>query len=268
MVVRDAFGFPVVGGFPEIDRKGMVEVDLLMVHAYAITLPRMMENAGRALAQLAARRYLAPEGGVLAGRHVVVLAGAGGNGGGAMTAARRLAGWGARVSLVLSGPAEAVAGVPGEQLAILGHMGILPGALPSGPADLILDGLIGYSLRGAPQGRAADLIGWANAQAAPVLSLDVPSGFDAEAGRMADPAIRADATLTLALPKRGMAGAEAAGRTGALYLADISVPPALYARLPVPLRVPPFPAADIIRLADGGQIRDQIGNAGSSKPKT
>ena len=264
-MVRDEYGLPVGAGFPEIDRKGMVEVDLLMVHAYAITLARMMENAGRALAELSRRRYLAPgDGAVLAGRHVVVLAGAGGNGGGAMTAARRLAAWGARISLVLSGPAAAVTGVPGEQLAILGHMGITPGDPPAAAADLVLDGLIGYSLRGAPQGRAADLIGWANAQTAPVLSLDVPSGFDAGTGRMADPAIRADATLTLALPKRGMTGPGAAGWTGALYLADISVPPALYARLSVPLTVPPFALGDIVRL----RTADQIGSAGSSKPKT
>jgi len=61
-----------------------------------------------------------------------------------------------------------------------------------------------------------------------------------------------------------MTGPGAAGWTGALYLADISVPPALYARLPEPLTVPPFAMGDIVRL----RTADQIGSAGSSKPKT
>lgn len=243
---RDAFGFPLAVGFPAIDAPGMTEVDLLMVRSYGITLPQMMENAGRALALVARRRYLP---GDLAGRHVVVLAGSGGNGGGAMVAARRLAGWGARVSLVLSAGAEKLRGVPADQCAILRAMGVTPKEAPTAPAELILDGLIGYSLRGAPGGRASELIGWANRQGAPVLALDVPSGFDAIRGRVRDPVIRADATLTLGLPKCGLQADSVADVVGALYLADISVPPALYRRLSRPLDVPPFADGDILRLA-------------------
>jgi NAD(P)H-hydrate repair Nnr-like enzyme with NAD(P)H-hydrate epimerase domain len=47
----------------------------------------------------------------------------------------------------------------------------------------VLDALIGYSLRGDPHGRAAELIRWANEQEAPVCWLDVPSGFDATFAR-------------------------------------------------------------------------------------
>lgn len=241
----DERGFPNAAGFPAIDAPGMTEVDLLMVHSYGITLPQMMENAGRALAIVARRRYLP---GDLAGRHVVVLAGSGGNGGGAMVAARRLTGWGALVSLVLSGDAGALRGVPAHQLAILKAMGIVPGEVPAAPADLILDGLIGYSLIGAPKGRSAELIGWANRQGAPVLSLDVPSGFDAVSGKARYPAIHADATLTLALPKRGLQDDAMTENVGALYLADISVPPGLYQRISRPLDVPSFAHGDILRL--------------------
>lgn len=46
-------------------------------------------------------------------------------------------------------------------------------------ADLVIDAVVGYSLRGAPHGRATDLIRWAMTQPSPVLSLDVPSGLDA-----------------------------------------------------------------------------------------
>ena len=71
----DPFGFPIVGGWPEIDAAGMAEVDLLMVENYGITLPQMMENAGWSLAELARRRFLR---GNAAGQAVTVLAGGGG----------------------------------------------------------------------------------------------------------------------------------------------------------------------------------------------
>lgn len=244
-MTTDPFGFPILGGWPEIDAAGMAEVDLLMVDTYGITLPQMMENAGRALAILARDRFL---GGQASGRAVTVLVGSGGNGGGALTAARRLAGWGARVTLVLSGPADRMAVVPGQQLAILKRMGLGPSDAPHGQPDLILDGLIGYSLHGIPRGRAAELIRWANASPAPVLALDVPSGFDAQAGALTAEVIRAAATLTLALPKRGLALPALRHAVGDLYLADISVPPGLYERLTTPRIVPPFSVAEILRL--------------------
>ena len=116
-------------------------------------------------------------------------------------------------------------------------------------ADLIVDALIGYSLRGAPRGAAAVLIREANALDAPVLSLDVPSGVDATTGTVYDPAVRATATLTLALPKRGLRTDAAREHVGELYLADIGVPPGLYGRPPLGLDIGPlFAQDDILRV--------------------
>jgi NAD(P)H-hydrate epimerase len=123
-------------------------------------------------------------------------------------------------------------------------MGIPVSAEPQ-PAALIVDALIGYSLRGDPSGRAAELIDWANAQASAILALDNPSGLDVTTGRAGTPCIRATATLTLALPKTGLAGA---GETGELFLADISVPPAVYRRLGLTVS-PIFHHDTIIELA-------------------
>lgn len=170
---RDPFGFGIAQHWPEIDAAGMAEVDRLMVESLGITLPQMMENAGRALATLARDRYLA---GDVQGRRIVVLAGSGGNGGGAMTAARRLLAWGSEVHLVLAPDEHTLKGVPAGQFAILRPMGIHPSGLPEGSADLILEGLVGYSLQGSPRGRVAKLIGWANAQTTPTLAPVVPSG--------------------------------------------------------------------------------------------
>jgi NAD(P)H-hydrate epimerase len=120
-----------------------------------------------------------------------------------------------------------------------------PLALPQ--ADLVLDALVGYSLRGAPRGATAALIETANALPAPVLALDVPSGLDATTGQTHRPSIHATATLTLALPKTGLRTRAAAGAVGDLYLADISVPPALYAQPTLDLPVPPlFARGDVL----------------------
>ncbi len=94
-----------------------------------------------------------------------------------------------------------------------------------------MDALIGYSLRGAPSGDTADLIGKANLNPAPILSLDVPSGVDSTTGQAFDPHMKATATLTLALPKTGLLSQGPQTRIGELYLADISVPPNLYEAL-------------------------------------
>ena len=82
---------------PAVSVGQMREIDRLMVEEVGITLEQMMENAGRALAELA-RRALRE----LAGRRITVLAGSGGNGGGALVAARRLSIWGAQVSVALA----------------------------------------------------------------------------------------------------------------------------------------------------------------------
>jgi NAD(P)H-hydrate epimerase len=71
---------------PRITTEQMIEVDRLMTEEYHIELIQMMENAGRCLAILAMRRFLKEE---IGSQEVVVLAGTGGNGGGAMVCARR-----------------------------------------------------------------------------------------------------------------------------------------------------------------------------------
>jgi NAD(P)H-hydrate epimerase len=115
--------------------------------------------------------------------------------------------------------------------------------------DLIVDGIIGYSLKGAPHGSAGDLIRWANEQTIPILALDAPSGVDTTTGTVFDPAIQATATMTLALPKEGLRAPGIEQRVGELYLADISVPPQLYAKPALKLSVRSiFAQSDIVRL--------------------
>lgn len=184
-----------------------------MIEDLGIGLEMMMENAGRSLADLAIRRF-SPSA-------VTVLAGKGGNGGGGLVAARHLHNRGVPVAVCLAD--RRMSGVPERQLAIVESLGIPVYQNPP-EADLFIDALVGYSLSGPPRGRVADLIRLAGA--AQVLSLDLPSGLDADEGLAHAPTISATATLTLALPKHGLVGAEEAGE---LYLADISVPASVYA---------------------------------------
>jgi NAD(P)H-hydrate epimerase len=230
---------------PFLTTAQMIEVDRAMIEDYRIELIQMMENAGRSLAELS-RRWL---GGSARDKRVVVLCGSGNNGGGGMTAARRLHNWGADVVIALTKSADDLRGIPAHQADILRRMGIplLDSASPLPTPSLILDAIIGYSLSGSPRGAAADLIHWANAQIAPILSLDTPSGLDVTSGTAHDPTVRAVATLTLALPKQGLLSPEARKFVGDLYLADISVPPELYAKMGIV--VPPlFAESDIIRV--------------------
>jgi NAD(P)H-hydrate epimerase len=231
-------GFPSApsSSIPAVTAEQMREVDRVVVEELELLLIQMMENAGVRLAELAVRRFQ-PEA-------VAVLCGPGGNGGGGLVAARHLANRGVRVAVTLGEDRSRLGDVPRHQLAILERMAVPVGTEPAA-AGLVLDALIGYSLRGDPHGRAAELIRWANEQDAAVCSLDVPSGLDATTGDIGDPCMRARATLTLALPKTGLVAAPEV--VGELFLADISIPPGLYSKLGIQVG-PIFGFGPILRL--------------------
>jgi len=209
----------------------MIEVDRLMTDVLEIKLIQMMENAGRNLARLCVQRFLQNP----TSAKVAVMAGTGGNGGGAMVAARRLHQWGADVQVLTTKPDEDFSGVPAHQLGILRRLGVAISHtdFPDGSfiPDVILDGVIGYSLQGNPRGRAADLIQWSVTEQTPVLSLDVPSGVDSTEGVVRTPAVVATATITLAAPKIGLRATAAKPNIGELYVADIGVPDWVYQQI-------------------------------------
>ncbi len=136
-----------------------------MIEDFKIDLVQMMENAGRNLADLARARFL---NGDPQGRKVTALAGTGGNGGGSLVCARWLHNRGALVTVFAARPGHEFTPVPAHQLEILRRMQVdvsQAGGLDSAERpELIIDGVIGYSLQGAPRGAAADLIRWANGQ--------------------------------------------------------------------------------------------------------
>jgi NAD(P)H-hydrate epimerase len=210
---------------PSVTEAEMREVDRIAITETGPSLFQMMENAGRSLT-LTAIEMLGSSWRV---RPIVVLAGTGGNGGGGITAARHLKNHGADVTVVLTA-VDRLSAVPAEQLAIYRHAGGRVTGDPPEDAALVVDAIIGYSLSGTPRGRSLELIEWSNAAAAPIVSLDVPSGIDATSGHAAGVVVNAATTLILALPKTGLCAPQA----GSLILGDLGIPTEVYTRLEKP----------------------------------
>jgi len=216
---------------PALSVGQMREVDRIAIEETGITLPQMMENAGSILAEFASEQW--PRG-VRVGP-VIVLAGSGHNGGGGICAAYHLLCQGANVRVCFGDDESRMKEATATQLKRFREVGGLviglAEALDCKPF-LVIDALIGYGLHGAPHGLIAKLIHWVNVFTTPVLSLDVPSGLNADTASASHettshPCIRATKTLTLVLPKRGLVAA----CTGELWLADIGIAGGVFQKL-------------------------------------
>lgn len=196
----------------------MREIDRIALEETGPNLYQMMENAGRSVATFVMEKFLR----IPRRMRILVLAGPGGNGGGGICAARHLVNHGVQTTVVLAGEPSQKS-IVRDQLSIYRHA---KGALldadewSSDSFDLVVDALLGYSLKGSPALPFATLIRRAKEGETPVLSLDVPSGVDATTGEVPGDFLRARWTLTLALPKSGLASKTA----GRIYLADLGIP--------------------------------------------
>jgi NAD(P)H-hydrate epimerase len=205
----------------------MREIDRIAMEETGPGLAQMMENAGRSMAVLAIRTL----GPMFEQANVLVLAGPGGNGGGGICAARHLAPRVDRVVVCLTEP-DRLAPLTRLQLDLLVMNGgevCSAASVGEGSAyDVVVDAIVGYGLVGAPRDAAGALIRWLNTAAARVLSLDLPSGLDADGGRAgADDIVHAECTLTLHMPKPGLQDP----RAGRLFVADLGIPAAVTLRL-------------------------------------
>lgn len=90
--------------------------------------------------------------------------------------------------------------------------------------DLIIDALLGTGLRRQVSGSIAEIIKAINESTATVISVDIPSGVSADTGEVMGVAVKADYTVTFALPKRGLLLFPGAEHTGVLLVADIGIP--------------------------------------------
>lgn len=191
-------------------------------HAYALPEPpALMEMAGLATAELA--RELIGE----RGTSVLIFAGPGNNGGDAFVAARHLKAWWYRVAVVLLGdPFKLPPDAAKAYQAWRDCGGDVHDLVPSGRQwDLVIDGLFGIGLARDLAEKAAELVTFINDAATPVLAIDVPSGLEADSGRVMGRAVRADHTLTFIGLKPGFFTLDGPDHCGKVHLCTLDLDP-------------------------------------------
>ncbi|MBL8767701.1 MAG: NAD(P)H-hydrate epimerase [Planctomycetes bacterium] len=192
----------------------------------------LMENAGRAIAEVAGR--LAARRGI--GR-IVVVAGSGNNGGDGYVAARHLLDH-VDVHVVQVGDPAAlppVAQTNGERWSHLGGRTVRIRApadvdafasdLERSPPALVVDALFGTGLSRPIDGVAGQVIDAIERARLPVVAVDLPSGLDADTGAVLGHAITATVTVTFVAPKVGFGLGEGPLRCGDVHVAEIGFPP-------------------------------------------
>lgn len=189
----------------------------------------LMENAGRGAAVLAQDHF-----GNMAGRRVAVICGRGNNGGDGFVIARVFKGWGADPIIYLLGRKDQVEGDAAVNLAAASKINLEIVEITEGSGlegltlpgfDLIVDAILGIGLNSEVRGLYKDVIGLINGSGRPVLAVDIPSGLDADTGRIWGSAVRADLTVTFGLPKAGLFLSPGEELVGALEVVDIGIPP-------------------------------------------
>jgi hydroxyethylthiazole kinase-like uncharacterized protein yjeF len=195
---------------------------------FGVTRDQMTEAAARAAAALS-RKMLDNQ---VEGATVIALAGTGVKACVALHALRILHGFGAQCTAVLTGaeqemrPETVAAATVCEALRI-------PLMQPRSPAvraavadaGLVIDGLVGVGLDGAPREPIATLIRLSNEVRADPLSLECPSGLEPDTGEPLPPTLKAGTTLALGLPAAGLFAPLAWQYTGELWVCDIGYPP-------------------------------------------
>ena len=191
----------------------------------------MMENAGHGLADFVASKFKAR----IKNKKIVAVCGTGNNGGDGFVASRHLAGYDAKITIILLGsPSEIKSEEAKLNWGIVEKMSSIEiffgrdinAEIKSliSKADILLDAIFGTGIRGdirEPYASAIDAIN-ANRRGF-VLAVDVPSGFDPNSGKTHDKCVKADATVTFHRLKVGLAR----GRkyTGPVHVEWIGIPP-------------------------------------------
>ncbi|WP_433969217.1 NAD(P)H-hydrate epimerase [Tunturiibacter gelidiferens] len=186
----------------------MQAVDRWTAEEFGVSLDKLMEAAGEAVAQFCLRQYPVA-------MRVVVLCGKGNNGGDGFVAARVLAQAGRLVRVVLLGRMDEVKGEAAAALKRLreefssvevdevgDEAGLTACASAVGEAELLLDALVGTGFKPPLRGLAVLLREMVEKLETPVVAVDLPSGWDANSmEQTAEGSFRADAVVTFTAPK-------------------------------------------------------------------
>jgi len=197
-----------------VTREEMREIDRRAIEEFGIAAATLMENAGRAVADVVLQEF-----NPLA---VTVVCGPGNNGGDGFVVARHLVDAGVEVCCHAPAPESAYSGAALEmrRRVKLSKLEWL---------DVVVDAVFGTGLSRPVTGPWRELIEEMN-DSPPIVAADVPSGMDADTGRPLGVAVEADITVTFGWPKVGMLQEGARTYTGRVIVADIGFPKELGGR--------------------------------------
>ncbi len=206
---------PEAHSIPTLTSAQVAEVDRLAADRFELPVEWLMEAAGWQIA-----RHCRGQTAVLCGK--------GSNGGDGLAAARHLQRWG-RLHSVAALDRGSLKGAAARMAAALEAVGVEIADRPRFDGSvLLLDAIFGTGLNRSPEGTAAAWIEAINSSRKKVIAVDLPSGLDADSGRALAPAVRADVTVTLGLPKAGLLAGDGPALAGEVWLVDIGIPRQAY----------------------------------------
>jgi NAD(P)H-hydrate epimerase len=216
----------VIGVFNTAEVITAVETKALDRNAeyLGVSTLQLMENAGRAVADLVSSRFKR-------GASITVFAGTGRNGGDGMVAARHLANRGYQVTVVVFGDPRLIRdestrrnfdAISRMRETVSARIVADSSEASSVKCDVAVDALLGTGARGELREPVASAVRILNKMNCFRLAVDLPTGVDADTGRVAGEAVRANLTLTLHARKPGLVRARA--NVGELIVADIGIP--------------------------------------------
>ncbi|MGC7872810.1 NAD(P)H-hydrate dehydratase [Desulfosporosinus sp. SYSU MS00001] len=219
-----------------VNTEQMRQIEQRAIQQYGIPSMLLMENAAWAVVE-EIRRCLVQNEGDLSGLKAVILVGKGNNGGDGLAVARHLVLQGMDVTVLLfSGPEQLKGdaalnlrlfqGTTGKLFIIEGEKQRLVARFALAQADVIVDALYGIGLRGALPSLIEEYVNEVNNVSACVVSVDIPSGVEANTGKVYRTAIRAQITVTFGLPKWGLFLGEGPNYCGRVAVDPISIPEA------------------------------------------
>ncbi|KPA10473.1 NAD(P)H-hydrate epimerase [Candidatus Magnetomorum sp. HK-1] len=208
----------------------MQQMDQQTIESFGLPGIVLMENAGRCAVD-----YFLTQFKNIYRKKVGVLAGSGNNGGDGFVMARYLQSAGIDVIVYLFTTKENLSGDARANYDRLVLMDARIIEIPDESAlnkhlddmanrNIWIDALLGTGLHSDVRGRYKDIIQWLNQASNPVFSVDIPSGLQADTGKICGVCVLADATITFGHPKIGLLLPTGTKYCGKLAVADIGIP--------------------------------------------
>ncbi len=160
-------------------------------------------------------------------KQITICCGKGNNGGDGLVVARLAHEHGLKVTVYLISASENFKSAPAKAAQACKQLNIPLHPFPNSlhfQADVIVDALLGTGLSGEVQAPYVDIIRAINASTCPVLTLDVPSGVDADTGCVESEAVKAKTTVTFIGYKQGLFTGKAPAHCGKIVLDRLGIP--------------------------------------------